>query len=131
MRTHTALAALLIAAVALLQLPAVARGDAHAQLQVRVLDKTGAPLPTATVTVYTLDGKPGTTVSADQRGVARIPALPAGMAQVRVEFPGFTAYNEKTTLKRGTNAQTVTLDLAPFDVSVTVTAEPETLFEGS
>ena len=66
-------------------------------------------VPGATVTIYTLDGNPGITLTADERGVAFFPALPAGMAQIHARFAGFAPYIEKTTLQDGDNAQTVTL----------------------
>lgn len=124
MRTHTAFAALLLLTVSAFQLPAVAGGDTHAQLRLLVLDRTHAPLPGATVTVYTPDGKPGTTITADGTGVAAFSSLPSGLAQVQVKFPGFRQFVEKTTLKTGVNAQTITLELAPFKENVTVVATP-------
>jgi hypothetical protein len=109
MRIHTALAALLFLTASLLQGPAFAQAKAPAQLRLLVVDQTDAAVPGATVTIYTLDGNPGITVTADERGVALFPALPAGMAQIHARFAGLAPYIEKTTLQDGDNAQTVTL----------------------
>jgi hypothetical protein len=129
MRTYTALAALLLLALSALHVHATAGSDtqARAQLRLLVLDRTQAPLPGATVTVFTVDGNPGTTVTADDKGIAQFPVLPAGLVQVYVRFPGFTSYAEKATLKGGANKETVVLELAPFREHVTVVASPETL----
>ena len=126
---HTASAALLVLALFALHVPTIAEADTPARTQLRllVLDRTQAALPGATVTVFTLDGNPGLTVTADDKGVATFPVLPAGLAQVYVRFPGFTSYAEKTTLKGGANKQTVVLELAPHSEHVTVVATPETL----
>jgi hypothetical protein len=123
MRTHTALAALLLVTAFTLQVP-FARAGTHAQLRLLVVDQTNAPLPAATVTVYTLDGNPGVTVTADEKGVAVFHALPTGMTQIHAQFPGFARHVGKATLQRGQNAQTVTLRIAPFQEKVTVTATP-------
>jgi hypothetical protein len=98
MRTYTALAALLLLALTALSLPTVAGADTPAQLRLLVVDKTGAPLPAAKVTVFTLDGKPGRTITADSKGYATFSTVPVGVAQVRVQFPGFRPFDEKATL---------------------------------
>lgn len=131
MRTHTALAALLLITASVLQVPALAQANGRAQLRLVVVDQTRAVVPAATVTIFTLDGNPGITVTADEKGVATFPTLPVGMAEVVARFPGFTPYIEKTTLKTGANAQTVTLRLAPFVEAVTVTATPPADAAGS
>jgi hypothetical protein len=125
MRTNTALAALVIATAALLPGSAFAQADSRAQLELRVVDQTNAAVPAATVTIYTLDGKPGQTVKTNEKGVAVFSALPAGMAQIRAEYPGFTPYTQKAALRSGGNAQTVRLTLAPFRETVTVRATPD------
>lgn len=109
MRIHTAFTALLLLTASLLEVPALAQADVHAQLRLLVVDQTNTAVPAATVTIYTLDGNPGVTVTADEKGVAVFPVLPIGMAQIHARFPGFAPYIEKTTLQRGDNQQTVTL----------------------
>ena len=113
MRIHTAVAALVLLTASMLQLPAVAQADTHSQLRLLVVDQSRSALPAATVTLYTLDGNPGVTVTADEYGVAVFPAVPVEMAQIHARVPGFSPFIEKTTLQRGDNAQTVTLHAAP------------------
>jgi hypothetical protein len=128
MRIHTALAALLLLTASLLQGPALAQAKAPAQLRLLVVDQTNAVLPGATVTIYTLDGNPGITATADEKGVAIFPAMPVGMAQIHARFAGFAPYIEKTTLQRGDNSQTVTLRSRKGH---TVTSNPGTRTNGS
>ncbi|HEX5107424.1 MAG TPA: carboxypeptidase-like regulatory domain-containing protein [Vicinamibacterales bacterium] len=108
MRIHTALAALLLTA-SLLPVAASAQAGAPARLQLVVVDQTNVPVPAATVTIFTLDGNPAVTVKTDEKGVAQFPALPVGLAEIYARVPGRVPYIEKTTLQRGDNTQTVTL----------------------
>ena len=124
MRIKTAFAALLPLAAALLQLPATAQAETQAQLRVRVVDQTNAVLPRATVTIFTLDGNPGVTATADDKGVVVFPAVSAGLTEIVVKFPGFSPYIGKATLEPGDNAQTAALRLAPVIEEVTVRATP-------
>lgn len=109
MRINTAIAALMIAAATLVQLPVRAEADGRAQLRLVVVDQANVPMPSATVTVYTMDGKPGVTVTANDKGVALFPSLATGVAQIHARTSGYSPYIDKTTLQSGDNAQTVTL----------------------
>ena len=82
MRLHAALAALLLPAFLLFQVPAGAQTRTHAQLRLLVVDQNNVVLPSATVTLFTLDGNPGVTVTADKKGVAGFPATTVGMAAI-------------------------------------------------
>ena len=116
-RSALAFAVLCVAAPVLAQAPPPAA--ASAQLRVVVLDQTGAGIPSAVITVTT----PGTApvkVTADERGVATIPALPAAAAQLHVEAGGFTPRDLPVTLRRGANNQTVTLTIEGFQEQVQV-----------
>ena len=124
MRIHTALVAAALITASMLQLPATAQAGSRAKLQLRVVDQTNAVLPHATVTIYTLDGKPGVTATADEKGMVVFPAVATGTTQIVAKFPGFTNSVEKATLKAGTNVQTVKLHLAPLSERVTVRATP-------
>jgi hypothetical protein len=124
MRITTALAAAALLTASLLQLPGSAQAETRAKLQLRIVDQTNAVLPHATVTVYTLDGKPGVTATADDKGVVVFPTVAPGMTQIVAKFPGFTTTVDRATLKPGTNAQTLTLHLAPLSEKVTVRATP-------
>lgn len=125
MRTHTALATFLLLTIALFHAPLSADAPKASELRLRIVDQTHAVLPTAKVTVYTLDGKPAKTTTTDADGIAVFTSLPAGKAQVHATFPGFASYIEATTLKPGTNMQTVTLRLAPVAEQVFVRASPD------
>jgi len=109
MRTYTALATLFLLAASLFQAPALAQVDGRARLRLVVVDQDKAVLPNATVTVFTIDGNLPTTVTADEKGVAVFPDLPVGLAEVYARTAGHAPFIEKTTLKRGENAQTATL----------------------
>jgi hypothetical protein len=61
------------------------------------------------VTVFTLDGNPGVTATADRNGVVVFETLPAGLTQIYARTTGYAPFIEKTTLRRGKNAQTVSL----------------------
>ena len=60
-----------------------------------------------------------------EQGIAVFPALPAGMAQIRAQYPGFSPYAEKAALRKGENIRTLTLTIAPFRETVTVRATPD------
>src|SRR6185369_3105672 len=117
MRTALALAVLCVASPVLAQAPAAANGPA--QLRVTVLDQTSAGIPAAVVTV-TVGGAAPVKAVADEHGVATIPGLAAAAAQIHVEAAGFLARDAQATLRRGTNAQTVTLAIEGFQEQVQV-----------
>ncbi|HEX5109553.1 MAG TPA: carboxypeptidase-like regulatory domain-containing protein [Vicinamibacterales bacterium] len=89
-----------------------------------MVDQTNAVLPRATVTLFTLDGNPGVTATADDSGVVVFPALATGLAEIVVRFPGFSPYIDKATIEPGDNARAAVLRLAPVNEVVTVKATP-------
>ena len=109
MRFHAALAALLLPGFLLFQVPAGAQTRTDAQLRLLVVDQNNVVLPSATVTLFTLDGNPGVTVTADAKGEAVFPATAVGMAEIVARHPGHAPYIDKTTLKAGKNVQTISL----------------------
>jgi hypothetical protein len=86
-----------------------AEKTAPAQLRLLVVDQNNVALPHATVTLFGLDGKPGVTVTADEKGVALFTAVSTGMTQIVAKRAGFTPYIEKTTVQPGSRSQTITL----------------------
>ena len=124
MRINKTLAAILLATAALFQVPASAHTDTRAKLQVRIVDQTNAVLSHATVTLFTLDGNPGVTLTSDEKGIVLFPSVASGLTQIVVKYPGFSPAIDKATLKAGDNTQTVMLHLAPFSEKVTVKATP-------
>jgi hypothetical protein len=112
MRIHMALTSLALLMASLLQGPGIAHAAAPAQLRLLVVNQQNAALPHATVTVYTLDGQPGVTLTTDDNGVVLFPSVSTGMAQIVARSSGFSAYIDKTTVHTGVNTQTVMLRLA-------------------
>jgi hypothetical protein len=117
MRIHTALATLLLLAASLLPVHTSAQAGAPARLRLLIVDQANAAVPAAAVTIYTLDGNPAVTVTADEKGVALFPSLPVGMAEIYARVPGLAPYIEKTTLERGENVQKVTLHPKGYQTS--------------
>jgi hypothetical protein len=113
MRTHTAVAALLIAVATLSS--AVSAGPSRAHLQVQVLSDRNAALPGATVTIYTLDGNPGVSAKADAQGVATFESVAPGLTQVVAVSEHYATSIDKVTLRAGDNSSTVTLRLASVE----------------
>jgi hypothetical protein len=109
MRTKSLLAMLALVAASGLQMPARAEAPARAQLRLFVADETRTALSGAAVTVFTLDGNPGITVTADEKGVATFPDLPVGLVEIYARRAGHAPYIEATRLQVGENAQTATL----------------------
>ena len=113
MRIKTALAMLVLAAASVLQTPARADAPTRAQLRLSVVDETLRAVPGATVTIFTLDGNPGISVTADQKGVALFPDLPVGLAEVYARSTGYGPYIEAMRLRSGENAERATLIVKP------------------
>ena len=100
---------MVLPAALLLQVPTAAQTQTHAQLRLLVVDHANVAVPSATVTLFTLDGNPGVTVTADEKGVAVFPEVAVGLAEIVAKRSGYSPFIDKTTLKVGRNAQTVTL----------------------
>ena len=113
MRTHTAVAALLIAVATMSS--AVFAGPSRAQLQVQVMSDRNVSLPGATVTIYTLDGNPGVSAKADAQGVVTFDAVTPGLTQVVAVSEHFATSIDKVTLRAGDNTQMVKLHLASLE----------------
>jgi hypothetical protein len=98
-------------AVATMSSAVLAEPARAAQFQVNVVDGRNAPLPGASVTIYTLDGKPGVTATANAQGVARFESVAPGMTQVVVQSDRFASSIDKVTLDAGDNTRMVRLHL--------------------
>ena len=105
--------------------PVFAQTAGDAQLRLTVVDETGAGIPTATVVVTPAGGGTPITLMTDERGVATIPAIAVGPAQLHVEFQGFQAIDQPLNVRRGTNNQTVTMKIAGLQEQVTVSDNNE------
>jgi hypothetical protein len=109
--------ALLAAVAAPLRAEEEAAGPAD--LKITVVDQTGAALITASVTVTSPAGT-SSTVAVDPRGQMTMPGLALGSYTVRVEAEAFQTYEGTLTLKKGSNAVTVSLPLAGLAEEVVV-----------
>jgi hypothetical protein len=102
-------AAALLASISVFQAPALAQNES-ARLRLTVVDESNAPVPNATVTVFTMHGP--RTANADAKGVVVFTDLPTA-AQTQWWARAENAANaEAMRLKSGENAQTVTLHAA-------------------
>jgi Carboxypeptidase regulatory-like domain len=90
-----------------------------AELKITVVDQTGASLITASVAVTGPSGTP-IALTVDPRGQAVIPGLAIGAYTVRVEAEAFQTYEGTITLKKGTNAVTISLPLAGLAEQIVV-----------
>jgi hypothetical protein len=100
--------------------PVFAQSASLAQLHLVVVDQTGAGIPAATITLTPAGGGAPVTGTSDERGVAELVGAPIGTATLHVEFPGFLPNEQQVTLKRGSNAQNVTLAIEGFQEQVVV-----------
>jgi len=99
-------AAVLLASFAAFQIPALAQNDQRAQLRLTVVDETNAPVPNATVTIYTIHG--ARTVNADAKGAVVMADLPTELTQVWARTRNLSGA-EAAKLNAGTNQQTLTV----------------------
>jgi hypothetical protein len=122
---HFAVAALLALAWGLSLLPAAHAQATGGNLIGKVLDKSGSPLPGATVTVTQKEtGLTRNTVT-ESDGNFRLPSLPSGTYTVQVELNGFaTATSENVTISVATQRE-ITFDLSPSTVSETINVVAE------
>jgi len=96
-----------------------------ATLQGMVSDDQGGVLPGATATISNVETGLTRTATTDERGWYRVPALPPGRYQLRVELSGFVSYlRQNLTLTIGQEATVnVSLKIAGLQESVVITAE--------
>lgn len=91
-----------------------------AQLRITVIDETGGWIPIAVVRIGAAAGAP-IEKAVDERGVATFANIGVGTIPVHVEAGGFNDFNGTLTLRRGNNAQNITLKVAGVSEQVTVT----------
>lgn len=100
-----------VLAAAVLSAPlAWPEAQADATLRVRVLDPSGAAIPSAVVSLAS--GMEARETQTSREGLAVFAALPLGPATVRAELPGFDAQEQTLTLRAGGNSLELTLPLA-------------------
>lgn len=95
-------------------------------LEVVVKDQTGALVHSARL-LLTRDGKPEATTQSNQKGEARFTRIAPGLAQLRVEAPGFKPSQiDLTELRAGINRIEVTLEIDPIKADVNVQEDLQT-----
>src|SRR5215471_18662141 len=108
------------------QAPANAQNARDARATITVVDQTGAVLPTATVTVTSLDTPANHVepVKTNDKGVASLANLAPGRYTIQAEFPGFETHLLKDVrLKSGDNKHVVVLQIQGLQDSVTVSRD--------
>ena len=115
--------AFFLSALALLLLPA-AFAQSSASLSGRVLDPSGAPVASATISLTTLETGARRTATSAADGAFRFTALPLGPQELRAEKPGFrVARRTGITLNIAQEAVVdLHLELGDLSQSVTVAA---------
>jgi hypothetical protein len=106
MRIKMIAAAALLTMCPVLQTAALAQTARPAQLQLTIVDEASAPVPNATVTIYTIYGP--RTVNADAKGTVVVADLPADRTQVWARTANVSGA-ETSKLKAGANKQTLTV----------------------
>jgi catecholate siderophore receptor len=96
--------------------------DARFVLEGKVLDGTGAPVPSARVTAVASDWRSGPETQTDASGAFTL-ALPPGGYRVKVTASGFAEVaQDVTALAEGRDVREFVLKVAPFGESITVVA---------
>jgi len=94
---------------------------ADAIIEVVLTDQTGQILPGATVTISRSEIGFTRSLTSDDTGVVRLPAVPPGDYRVKVELTGFTAVDQPVTVRVGQTARlSVTMSVAAVGENVTV-----------
>ncbi|HEY0514066.1 MAG TPA: TonB-dependent receptor [Thermoanaerobaculia bacterium] len=122
---HLAVAALLALAWGLSLLPAVQAQTSGGTLIGRVQDKSGAPLPGATVTATQKGTGLTRTTSTEADGTFRLPSVPVGSYTVVVELNGFATVTTENVEVNVASQREITVDMSPSTLqeAITVTAE--------
>src|SRR5215471_3532495 len=111
--------------VALCALPSVAHGQAiSGDLVGIVMDKSGAVIPNATVTVENIATGVKTTTTSNDRGEYRFVNLPVGTYRIEATASGFaktTIANFQVELNK-TSSAPITLDVGQYLTAIEVTS---------
>ena len=93
-----------------------------ATVSVRVVDASGAVIPSVSITILNTDRNQNWTGTADAEGRYRFLLLPVGSYELKVEKPGFTTYTAKLALSVGQSLEVpVTLNVASLTEEIVVT----------
>lgn len=106
--------------VMLLSLAIAAVAQQNAELTVRVQERNGV-VPRAVVVLSAVDGDAAYRRLTNDEGIAGFPEIPPGSYRLTVTFIGFQEHNEVIDLPAGKTEKTVTLKMAQFSQTVTIT----------
>lgn len=91
-------------------------------IQVRIVDQSGASIPGADVSIRSRETGVTRTAITEADGVARFSQLGVGRYEIKVEFPGFAVYTAEVSVSSGTvTTVPITLELQSVDETVVVT----------
>jgi hypothetical protein len=120
-----ALATVLALVAALLLLPAAQAQTAGGNLVGKVQDKSGKPLPGATITANQKDTGLTRSTVAESDGSFRLSSLPAGTYTVVTELNGFATITVQTVRINVATDRELTVDMSPTTVTESITVVDE------
>ncbi|HEX3556338.1 MAG TPA: TonB-dependent receptor [Thermoanaerobaculia bacterium] len=125
LRAKFALATVLALMAALLLLPAAQAQSGGANLVGKVQDKSGKPLPGATITATQKDtGLIRSTVT-ESDGTFRLPSVPVGIYTVVAELNGFATVTVQEVRLNVATDRELTVDMSPSTVEESITVVDE------
>ncbi len=120
-----ALAVVLALVAALALVPAVQAQTSGATLIGKVQDKSGKPLPGATITVTQADTGFTRTVVSESDGTFRLPSVPVGTYTVVVELNGFATVTVQEVRLNVATQRELTVDMSPATLEESITVVDE------
>ncbi|MEA2601704.1 MAG: hypothetical protein QOF89_2696 [Acidobacteriota bacterium] len=120
-----ALAIVLALVAALALAPAVQAQATGATLIGKVQDKSGKPLPGATITATQPDTGFTRTIVSESDGTFRLPSVPVGVYTVVVELNGFATVTVQTVRLNVSSQRELTVDMSPSTVEESITVVDE------
>jgi carboxypeptidase family protein/TonB-dependent receptor-like protein len=120
-----ALAIVLALVAALALAPAVQAQATGATLMGKVQDKSGKPLPGATITVTQPDTGFTRSIVSESDGTFRLPSVPVGTYTVVVELNGFATVTVQEVRLNVASQRELTVDMSPSTVEESITVVDE------
>jgi len=106
-------------------LPAAQAQTAGANLIGRVLDKSGSPLPGATITATQKETGFNRSTVSESDGTYRLPSLPVGAYTVTVELNGFATVTIEEVRLNVASQREINIDMSPSTVEESITVIDE------
>ena len=123
MRVHRSLVAVLIIALSILAAVDLKAQSTQSSILGTVADPSGAPVPSATVTVRNEGTNSTRTFKTDASGDYRVSGLEAGFYQVSVAATGFKTYSQTRVDLASSQIKRIDAKLEVGDIATTVTVE--------